>query len=140
MSQGAEKFQPPEVGIEPGPQDLQASTLPRHCKSRLLPQGKAEVCYIPIPTTYFPVLNRLVPESARNYAVIPGHSILMPETQAADPHWATKCHRVQKNSNRPRWESNLGRRIYRQALYHVAVKAGFYRKAVEVCYIPIPTT
>ena len=30
------------------------------------------------------------------------------------------CHRVQKN--------------------HVAVKAGFYRKAVEVCYIPIPTT
>ena len=23
---------------------------------------------------------------------------------------------------------------------HVAVKAGFYRKAVEVCNIPIPTT
>ena len=38
------------------------------------------------------------------------------------------------------WESNPGRWIYRQTLYHVAVKAGFYRKAVEVCYIPIPTT
>ena len=29
MSQGAEKFQPPEVGIEPGPQNLKANTLPR---------------------------------------------------------------------------------------------------------------
>ena len=36
MSQGAEKSQPPEVGIEPGPQDLKANTLPRRCKSRLL--------------------------------------------------------------------------------------------------------
>ena len=27
-----------------------------------------------------------------------------------------------------------------QTLYYVAVKAGFYRKAVEVCYIPIPST
>ena len=39
MSQGAEKSQPPEVGIEPGPQNLKANTLPRRCKSRLLPQG-----------------------------------------------------------------------------------------------------
>ena len=35
-------------------------------------------------------------------------------------------------------ESNPGRWIYRQTLYHVAVKAGFYRKAVEVYQIPIP--
>ena len=39
MSHGAEKSQPPEVGIEPGPQDLKANTLPCRCKSRLLPQG-----------------------------------------------------------------------------------------------------
>ena len=45
MSQGAEKSQPPEVGIEPGPQDLQASTLPRRCKSGLLPQGCRSVFY-----------------------------------------------------------------------------------------------
>ena len=38
----------------------------------------------------------------------------------------------------PSWESNPGRWIYRQTLYHVAVKAGFYRKAVEVYYIPRP--
>ena len=32
----------------------------------------------------------------------------------------------------PSRESNPGRWIYRQTLYQVAVKAGFYRKAVEV--------
>ena len=56
VSQGAEKSQPPEVGIEPGPQDLKANTLPRRCKSRLYRKA-VEVCYIPIPTTYFPALN-----------------------------------------------------------------------------------
>ena len=35
----------------------------------------------------------------------------------------------------PSRESNPGRWIYRQTLYHVAVKAGFYRKAVEVYYL-----
>ena len=49
-------------------------------------------------------------------------------------------HRVQKISNRPMWESNLSRRIYRQTLYHVAVKVGFYHKAVEVFYLPISTS
>ena len=40
----------------------------------------------------------------------------------------------------PSWELNPGRWIYRQTLYHFAVKAGFYRKAVEVSYIPSPVT
>ena len=40
----------------------------------------------------------------------------------------------------PSRESNPNCWIYRQTLYHVAIKAGFYRKAVEVYYIPIPTT
>ena len=39
------------MGIEPGPQDLKANTLPRRCKSRLLPQGSRSVLYLPIPTT-----------------------------------------------------------------------------------------
>ena len=43
---GAEKSQLPEMGIEPGPQDLEANTLPRRCKSRLLPQGSRSVLYI----------------------------------------------------------------------------------------------
>ena len=40
----------------------------------------------------------------------------------------------------PSRESNPGRWIYRQTLYHVAVKAGFYRKAVEEYYRPSPVT
>ena len=40
----------------------------------------------------------------------------------------------------PSRESNPGRWINRKTLYHVAVKAGFYRKAAEVCYIPSPVT
>ena len=40
----------------------------------------------------------------------------------------------------PGWESNPGGWIYRQTLYHDAVKAGFYHKAVEVyLYIPRPS-
>ena len=141
VSQGAVKSQPPEVGIQPGPQDLKANTLPRRCKSRLLPQGSRSELYT---YTYyiFPCFKLIRPRSTRNHAVIPGHFILSDARNPSrgPPTLATKCHRVQKNPNRPRWESNLGRRIYRQTLYHVAVKAGCYRKAVEVSYIPIPTT
>ena len=142
LSQGAGKSHLPEVGIEPGAQDLKANTLPRRCKSRLLPQGSRSVLYTYIPTTYFPSLIRFVPESTRNHVVIPGHFLLSDARNTSrGPHiLATKCHRVQKIPNRPRWESNPGRRIKRQTLYHVAVKAGFYRKAVEVYDIPIPTT
>ena len=42
---GCCKIPTPEVGIEPGPQDLKANTLPRRCKSRLLPQGSRSVLY-----------------------------------------------------------------------------------------------
>ena len=45
MLQGAEKSQLPEVGIEPGPQDLKENAQPRRCKSRLLPQGSRSVLF-----------------------------------------------------------------------------------------------
>ena len=35
VSQDAEKSQPPEVGIEPGQQDLKANTLPRRCNAQV---------------------------------------------------------------------------------------------------------
>ena len=38
------------------------------------------------------------------------------------------------------WKSNPGRWIYMQTLYHVAVKASLYRKAVEVYFILSPMT
>ena len=39
-----------QPGIEPRSLDLQANTLPRRCKSRLLPQGSRSVLYIPRPS------------------------------------------------------------------------------------------
>ena len=38
-----------QPGIEPRSLDLQANTLPRRCKSRLLRQGSRSVLYIPRP-------------------------------------------------------------------------------------------
>ena len=36
----------------------------------------------------------------------------------------------------PDRESNLGRLRFMPTLHHVNIKAGLYRKAVQVCYIP----
>ena len=60
LSQGAEKSKPPEVGVEPGPQDLKANTLPRRCKSRLLPQGSRSVLYT-YPYYLFPCFKLIRP-------------------------------------------------------------------------------
>ena len=60
-------------------------------------------------------------------------------SKAATPTLATKCNRKgEKNPNHifPNRGSNPVRRIQSPALYHVAIKAGFYRKAVEVYHIP----
>ena len=45
----AKIFYLPQPGIEPRSLDLQANTLPRRYKSRLLPQGSRSVLYIPRP-------------------------------------------------------------------------------------------
>ena len=41
----AKIFYLPQWGIEPRSLDLQANTLPRRCKNRLLPQGSRSVSY-----------------------------------------------------------------------------------------------
>ena len=38
----------------------------------------------------------------------------------------------------PDWGSNLVCWTQSPTLYHVAIKAGLYHTAVQVCYIPIP--
>ena len=117
MSQGAEKSQPSEVGIEPWPQDLKANTLPPRCKSRLLPQGSRSELYT---YTYyiFPCFKLIRPGI---YSEPRCNSWTFPSWCPKPKPWthilATKCHRVQKNPNWPRWESN--------------------RMAAEVCYICI---
>ena len=92
--------------------------------------------YIPIPTTYFSALNRFVPLSATNHAVIPGHSILMPETQAMDPHNAHQMSQgVDKKSKQPEVGSKPGQQELKVNTLLWSGKARFYHKAVEVCYI-----
>ena len=141
LSQGAEKSQPPEVGIEPGPQDLKVNTLPSRCKSQLLLQGSRSVLYIPIPTTYFPALNRFVPESARNHAVIPGHSILMPETQAVDPHTGHQMSQGVEKSQPPEVGIEHGLQDLKANTLPRRCKSRLLQQGSRsVLYIPIPTT
>ena len=47
-----------------------------------------------------------------------------------------ECHGLLKNSHAPAEDRTGDHSIYRLALYHVAIKAGLYRKAVQVYDIP----
>ena len=58
----AKIFYLPQPGIEPRTLDLQANTLPRRCKSRLLPQGSRSVFIYLDPVTYTPSNLKFVPE------------------------------------------------------------------------------
>ena len=111
MSQGAEKSQLPEVGIEPGLQDLKANTLSDLCKSRFLPQGSRSV-FNTYPYYIFPCFKLIRPRMYSEPRCNSGTFNPDARNTIRGPHiLATKCHRVQKNPNCPRWESNLGRRI-----------------------------
>ena len=46
------------------------------------------------------------------------------------------CHGLLKNFCVPAEDGTGDPSILRRALYHVAIKAGLYRKAVQVYYIP----
>ena len=110
MSQGAEKSQPPEVGIVPGPPDPKANTLPRSCKSRLPSQGSRSEFYT-YPYYIFPCFKLIIPRIYSEPLCYSGTFHPDAETQAVDPtYWppnVTGCRKTQL----PRWESNLGRRI-----------------------------
>ena len=91
MSQGAGKSQPPEVGIEPGPQDLKANTVPRRCKSWLLPQGSRSV-FNTYPYHIFPCFKLIRPRIYSEPAVIPGHFLVNIISVSFD--WALKIYRL----------------------------------------------
>ena len=70
--------------------------------------------------------------------VITQHLLRPSGSKAATPTLATKCKRKEEKIQItffPDQGSNPVRRIQSPALYHVAIKAGFYRKAVEVYLI-----
>ena len=56
----AKIFYLPQPGIEPRSLDLQANTLPRRCKSQLLPQGSRSV-FIPRPSDIHPLQFKIRP-------------------------------------------------------------------------------
>ena len=87
MSQGAEKFQPPEVGIVPGPPDPKANTLPRSCKSRLPSQGSRSVFYT-YPYYIFPCFKLILPRIYSEPLCYSGTFHPDAKTQAVDPtYW-----------------------------------------------------
>ena len=91
--------------------------------------------YFIIPRPGRIAINRFVPEFTRNHAVIPGHFHLDARNPSRGPtYWPPNFTGFSKIPT-----ARGGNRICASELYHVAAEAGFYRKAVKVCYIPIPT-
>ena len=88
------------------------------------------IYFIPSPVTFSPTKLNFVPE-------VPGHresflmrlGELLPGSRVG--YWGGRHCRRAKIFTCPSRESNPGRWIYRQTLYHVAVKAGFYTDVVE---------
>ena len=99
-----------------------------------------QVYHIPITTTYSPPFL----DSSANLK-LSNHSI--PSLLGHQAHQiglftlGARCNRW-KNSNHQCRDrgSNLGHLRDRRTLYRVAIKAGLYRKAVQVYHIPITTT
>ena len=137
MCRRAKIFYLSQPGIEPRSLDLQANTLPRRCKSRLLPQGSRSVLYIPRPCDIHPLQFEIRPRISwyRNHVKMNPREIFMHTTVIGWVIYGGRIVVERKYFTCPSRESNPGRWIYRQTLYHVAVKARFYRKAVEVYYI-----
>ena len=102
-----------------------------------------QVYHIPIITTYSPSVFGFVRGSPFEQPLntrppsLPGHQAHQTGLCAL----GARCNRW-KNSNHQCHGrgSNLGRLPDRPTLYHVAIKAGLYRKAVQVYHIPITTT
>ena len=102
-----------------------------------------QVYHIPITTTYSPSILRFVHESQFEQPLNTRPPSLL-DHQALQMGLFTlgaRCNRW-KNSNHQccSWGSNLVRWTQSPTLYHVAIKAGLYHKAVQVYHIPITTT
>ena len=132
----------PRPGIGPGPSAWQATTLPRRYKSRLVPQSSTSVSFtyhyyiFPSPFRFVRGSQFEQPRNTRPPS-LSGHQA----HQMGLFMLGARCNRS-KNSNhlcRDRGSNPCGPRD-RRTLYHVAIKAGLYRKAVQVYHIPITAT
>ena len=129
-----------QLGIEPRSLNLQANTLPLRFKGQLLRQGGRNVyLYISRPCDIQPLQFEIRPWISwyRNQGKWDQARYLSTEWSFDRLFTLGAIVVERKYFTCVSRESNPGSWIYRQALYHIAVKAGFYRKAVEVCkYIP----
>ena len=78
-------------------------------------------------------------QMSRRLRVTTQHLLRPSGPKAATHTLATKCNREGEKIQItffPDWGSNPVRRIQSLSLYHVAIKAGFYRKAAEVYHVP----
>ena len=129
----------PRPGIEPGPLDSKSYTLPRRYKSRLVPQGSTSVSYTYTWWQSPPSNLKFVPEFlgvresremrlkefyAHMWVIYVGRQMLQVKKMEITFF-------PDRGSNPVRWTQS-------PTLYHVAIKAGLYRKAVQVYHIPIP--
>ena len=106
--------------------------------------GKAvQVYHIPITSTYSPSILRFIHESLFEQPL----SSRPPSLLGHQAHQmglfalGTRCNRWKNSNHQCRSRgSNPGHPRDRPTLYNVAIKAGLYRKAVQVYHIPITTT
>ena len=61
-----------------------------------------------------------------------GHLCHALRTGTQEKAWANMCHGLLKNFHAPAEDRTGDLSIYSRALYHIAIKAGLYRKAVQV--------
>ena len=97
-----------------------------------------QVCYIPIPSDILPLQIEIRPWISRSpripwnetQGVLCTHVDYLRWTPNVTGEKMEITFFPDRGSNPVRWTQS-------PTLYHVAIKAGLYRKAVQVCYIPI---
>ena len=102
-----------------------------------------QVYHIPITTTYSPSIFRFVRESQfeQQLSTRPPSLVGHQAHQMGLFTLGARCNRWKNSNHQCRGRgSNPGRLRDRPTLYRVAIKAGLYRKAVQVYHIPITTT
>ena len=117
----------------------QSPTLYHIAIKACLYRKAVQVCYISIPGDILPLQLEIRPWISRSPRITWNETQGVLCTRGLFTVGA-KCSRWKKleiiffpnrGSNPVRWTQS-------PTLYHVAIKAGLYRKAVQVCYIPIP--
>ena len=117
----------------------QSPTLYRVAIKAGLYRKAVQVCYIPIPGDILPLQIEIRPWISRSPRITWNETQGVLCTHVGYLRWAPNVTGEKMEITFfPNRGSNLVRWTQSPTLYRVAIKAGLYRKAVQVCYIPIP--